>query len=84
MELIRRLCLLPGSLSPTAYTARYALLCVAVSFAFSIAGPMLSWLTGNIRSTGAATLMVPLNVSIATFGQIIGACSIPAPLFTGT
>ncbi|KAI1794062.1 MFS general substrate transporter [Ganoderma leucocontextum] len=61
-----------GSLPPTAFTARYAVLCVAVPFAFSISGPTLSWLTANLRGTGASTLAVPLNGSLATFGQIIG------------
>ena len=68
-----------GTLSPTAFTARYVLLCIAVSFAFSIAGPTLSWLTGNLRNTSATTLMVPLNVSIAAFGQIIGQSSLTFP-----
>ncbi|KAH9929502.1 MFS general substrate transporter [Epithele typhae] len=61
-----------GALSPTAFTARYALLCVSVSFAFSIAGPQLSWFSGNLRNTSQTTLGIPLHVSIATFGQIIG------------
>ncbi|KAM5531685.1 hypothetical protein V8D89_014674, partial [Ganoderma adspersum] len=61
-----------GSLPPTAFTARYAVLCIAVPFAFSISGPTLSWLTANLRGTGASTLAVPLNGSVATFGQIIG------------
>lgn len=65
-----------GALPPTAFAARYAVLCVAVSFAFSVAGPMLSWLTGNLRGTGATTLIVPLNVSIAAGGQIIGASTL--------
>ena len=61
-----------GVLPTTAFTARYVLLCLAVSCAFSIAGPQLSWLTGNLRNTGEMTLIVPLNGSISTFGQIIG------------
>ena len=61
-----------GSLPPTAFTARYGVLCAAVSFAFAISGPTLSWLTGNLRGTGASTLAVPLNGSFSTFGQIIG------------
>ncbi|KAI0780133.1 MFS general substrate transporter [Fomes fomentarius] len=64
--------LIEGSLPADAFTARYAVLCVAVSFAFSISGPTLSWLTANLRGTGASTLAVPLNGSFATFGQIIG------------
>ena len=65
-------CACTGSLPSTAFTARYAVLCVAVPFAFSISGPTLSWLTANLRGTGASTLAVPLNGSVATFGQIIG------------
>ncbi|KAI0745850.1 MFS general substrate transporter [Earliella scabrosa] len=64
--------LVEGSLPPTAFTARYGVLCAAVSFAFAISGPTLSWLTGNLRGTGASTLAVPLNGSVATFGQITG------------
>ncbi|RPD74212.1 MFS general substrate transporter [Lentinus tigrinus ALCF2SS1-7] len=61
-----------GSLPATAFAARYAVLCFAVSFAFAISGPTLSWLTANLRGTGASTLAVPLNGSFATFGQIVG------------
>ncbi|TBU33896.1 MFS general substrate transporter [Dichomitus squalens] len=61
-----------GSLPPTAFTARYAVLCVGVPFAYAVSGPTLSWLTGNLRGTGASTLAVPLNGSFSTFGQIIG------------
>ncbi|KAI0704979.1 MFS general substrate transporter [Cerioporus squamosus] len=64
--------LIEGSLPATAFAARYAVLCIAVSFAFSISGPTLSWLTANLRGTGASTLAVPLNGSFATFGQIVG------------
>lgn len=62
----------PASLPPTALAARYGVLCVALPFAFAISAPSLSWLTGNLRSTGASTLAVPLNVSIAAIGQITG------------
>ncbi|PSR97094.1 hypothetical protein PHLCEN_2v4375 [Hermanssonia centrifuga] len=61
-----------GALPPDAFTARYGLLCVSVTFAFACVAPILSWLTGNLRNTGASTLAVPLNVSIGQFGQIIG------------
>ncbi|KAI0078004.1 MFS transporter [Panus rudis PR-1116 ss-1] len=64
--------LIQGALPPLAFKARYGLLCVAVSFSFASIPPLLSWLTANLRSTGAATLAVPLNVSIGQFGQIIG------------
>ncbi|KAI9060267.1 MFS general substrate transporter [Trametes sanguinea] len=64
--------LVEALLPPTAFVARYAVLCVALPFAFAISAPCLSWLTGNLRNTGAITLAVPLNVSLATIGQIIG------------
>ncbi|KAI0819999.1 MFS general substrate transporter [Trametes gibbosa] len=64
--------LVEALLPPTAFTARYGVLCVALSFAFAISAPSLSWLTANLRNTGASTLAVPLNVSIATIGQITG------------
>lgn len=65
-----------GALPPHAFKARYGLLCVAVAFSFASIPPLLSWLTANLRNTGASTLAVPLNVSIGQFGQIIGACSL--------
>ncbi|KAI8993092.1 MFS general substrate transporter [Trametes punicea] len=64
--------LVEALLPPTAFVARYGVLCIALSFAFAISAPCLSWLTGNLRNTGATTLAVPLNVSIATIGQITG------------
>ncbi|KAF9254079.1 MFS transporter [Marasmius fiardii PR-910] len=64
--------LVEGALQPTAFKSRYIALCFAVSFSFSSIPPVLSWLTGNIRTTAAATLGVPLNQLLATTGQIIG------------
>ncbi|KAI0702376.1 MFS transporter [Cerioporus squamosus] len=61
-----------GALPPDAFKARYVLLCFALSFSFSCTAPSLSWLTANLRSTGAATLAVPLNVAFGQLGQIIG------------
>ncbi|TCD70385.1 hypothetical protein EIP91_003739 [Steccherinum ochraceum] len=61
-----------GGLPAHSFKARYGLLCVAVSFSFAAIPPLLSWLTANLRSTGASTLAVPLNVSIGQIGQIIG------------
>lgn len=64
----------PAGLLPShAFKARYALLCIAVPFSFAIQPPLLSWLSANLRSTGAATLALPLNVSIGQAGQIVGA-----------
>ncbi|PSR97095.1 hypothetical protein PHLCEN_2v4376 [Hermanssonia centrifuga] len=64
--------LVQGALPLDAFKARYGLLCVSVSFAFASVAPVLSWLTANLRSTGATTLAVPLNISTGQFGQIIG------------
>ncbi|KAI0769698.1 MFS general substrate transporter [Trametes elegans] len=64
--------LVEAVLPPDASAARYGVLCVALSFAFAISAPSLSWLTANLRSTGAATLAVPLDISISTIGQIVG------------
>lgn len=61
-----------GALPESSFKARYGMLCVAVSFSFSSIPPLLSWLTANLRNTGAATLAVPLNVSIGQVGQIVG------------
>ncbi|THG98012.1 hypothetical protein EW026_g4097 [Hermanssonia centrifuga] len=61
-----------GALPSQAFKARYGLLCVAVSFSFASIPPLLSWLTANLKNTGASTLAVPLNVSIGQFGQIVG------------
>ncbi|GJE95953.1 MFS general substrate transporter [Phanerochaete sordida] len=64
--------LVQGALPSHAFKARYGMLCVAVSFSFASIPPLLSWLTANLRSTGASTLAVPLNVSIGQIGQIVG------------
>lgn len=64
-----------GALPTRAFKARYGLLCIAVSFSFASIPPLLSWLTANLRHTGASTLAVPLNVSIGQIGQIIGGFS---------
>lgn len=64
--------LIQGALPSHSFKARYGLLCVAVSFSFASIPPLLSWLTANLRNTGAATLAVPLNVSIGQIGQIVG------------
>ncbi|KAH8105235.1 MFS transporter [Cristinia sonorae] len=61
-----------GALPSESFKTRYGFLCMAVSFSFASIPPMLSWITANLRSTGATTLGVPLNVSIGQFGQIIG------------
>ncbi|KAJ3542188.1 hypothetical protein NM688_g5997 [Phlebia brevispora] len=64
--------LLQGALPSHAFKARYGLLCIAVTFSFASIPPLLSWLAANLRSTGASTLAIPLNVSIGQIGQIVG------------
>ncbi|KAK7446649.1 hypothetical protein VKT23_014343 [Stygiomarasmius scandens] len=64
--------IIEGALEPTAFKARYGVLCIAISFANGPAPPLLSWLTANLRSTTSATLAVPLNISVGVIGQIIG------------
>lgn len=61
-----------GALPGNSFKARYGMLCMAVTFSFASIPPLLSWLTANLRSTGASTLAVPLNVSIGQLGQIVG------------
>lgn len=61
-----------GALPPDSFKTRYGLLCVAVSFSFASIPPLLSWLTANLRNTGASTLAVPLNVTIGQIGQFVG------------
>ena len=63
---------LPGVMPSHAFKARYGLLCVAVPFSFACNPLLLSWLTANLHNTGATTLAIPLNVSIAQIGQIVG------------
>ncbi|PIL34436.1 MFS general substrate transporter [Ganoderma sinense ZZ0214-1] len=61
-----------GALPAESFKLRYVFFIIALSFAFACIPPLLSWLTANLRGTGAATLAVPLNVSIGQIGQIIG------------
>ncbi|KAM5540145.1 hypothetical protein V8D89_006285 [Ganoderma adspersum] len=64
--------LVEGALPAESFKLRYVFFIIALSFAFACIPPLLSWLTANLRGTGAATLAVPLNVSIGQIGQIIG------------
>ena len=61
-----------GALPPHAFKARYGFLCIAVSFSFPAGPLLLSWLTANLRNTGASTLAIPMNVSVGQIGQIAG------------
>ncbi|KAI0702372.1 MFS transporter [Cerioporus squamosus] len=61
-----------GAVPDDSFKLRYAFFVIALSFSFACIPPLLSWLTANLRSTGASTLAVPLNVSIGQVGQIIG------------
>jgi hypothetical protein len=64
-----------GVLPSHAFKARYGLLCVAVPFTFASNPLLLSWLTGNLRDTTAATLGIALNISVGQASQIIGKLS---------
>ncbi|KAI8995263.1 MFS transporter [Trametes punicea] len=61
-----------GALPSDAFKARYTFLCFGLSFSFACIPPYLSWLTANLRSTGASTLAIPLNIAFGQLGQIIG------------
>ncbi|KAI0773194.1 MFS transporter [Trametes elegans] len=61
-----------GALPADAFKTRYAFLCLALPFSFACNPPSLSWLTANLRSTGAMTLAIPLAIVFGQFGQIIG------------
>ena len=61
-----------GVLPSHSFKARYGLLCVATALTFATAPPQLSWLTANLRNTGALTLAVPMIISLGQIGQIIG------------
>ncbi|KAI0327454.1 MFS transporter [Cubamyces sp. BRFM 1775] len=63
--------IIQGALPADAFKARYVFLCFGLSFSFACIPPSLSWLTANLRSTGAMTLTVPLNVAFGQLGQII-------------
>jgi len=64
--------LILGSLPSHEFKARYGLLCLAVTFAFASIPPLLSWLTANLKHTGASMLATALNVSIGQIGQVVG------------
>ncbi|GJE95954.1 MFS general substrate transporter [Phanerochaete sordida] len=64
--------LIQGLLPANAFKARYGLLCVSVPFSFAIQPPLLSWLSANLRSTGAMALALPLNIAIGQIGQVVG------------
>ena len=59
-----------GALPPTAFKERFGFLVIAVSFSFASIAPLLSWLTGNLRSTAASVLATPLNVFVGQLCQI--------------
>ncbi|KAK0211373.1 MFS transporter [Desarmillaria ectypa] len=61
-----------GSLSPTSFKARYAMLCLGTMFSYSGNPSLLAWLTGNLRDTNATTLAIPVNVAFGASGQMIG------------
>ncbi|KAK0239390.1 MFS general substrate transporter [Armillaria nabsnona] len=61
-----------GILPPTAFKARYAMLCLGTTFIYASYPSFLTWFTGNLRDTNATTLAIPMNLASATFGEIIG------------
>ena len=71
-----------GALPAESFKLRYTFFVIALSFSFACIPPLLSWLTANLRSTGASTLAVPLNVSIGQVGQIIGKATLHCPYMT--
>ena len=71
-----------GILSSAGFKARYGLLCVSVTFSFASIPPLLSWLAANLRSTGALTLAIALNVSVGQIGEITGGRFTPTTQFS--
>ncbi|KAI0314570.1 MFS general substrate transporter [Amylostereum chailletii] len=61
-----------GAIPPTHLVARYVVLCFTASFAYACNPLLLNYLTVNLHGTSAMTLGVPMNVTLATAGQIIG------------
>ncbi|TFY81193.1 hypothetical protein EWM64_g2819 [Hericium alpestre] len=64
--------LVQGVLPPTAFKARYVMLCAAASFSYACQAPLITWMSVNLRNTSATTLAIALNVTLGTIGQIIG------------
>ncbi|KAK0496667.1 MFS transporter [Armillaria luteobubalina] len=64
--------LILGSLPPTSFKARYAMLCLGTMFSYAGNPSLLAWLTGNLRDTNATTLAIPMNVAFGASGQMIG------------
>ncbi|TFY78685.1 hypothetical protein EWM64_g5329 [Hericium alpestre] len=67
--------LVQGALPPTAFKARYVMLCAAASFSYACNAPLITWMSVNLRNTSAMTLAIALNVTLGTIGQIIGTMS---------
>lgn len=61
-----------GILPSHSFRAHYGLLCIATAFTFAGGPPQITWLTANLRNTGALTLGVPMIISLGGIGQIIG------------
>ncbi|KAK0196343.1 MFS general substrate transporter [Armillaria mellea] len=64
--------IIQGALPPTAFKARYAMLCLSTTFSNICNPSLITWLTVNLRNTDATTLAIPLIVTIGTIGQITG------------
>src|SRR4029077_5063350 len=52
---------------------RYGCLIIAVSGTFSLLPPLLGWVSSNVDSTATAGLVIAINTSLSTPGQLVGA-----------
>ncbi|KAK0204609.1 MFS transporter [Desarmillaria ectypa] len=63
--------LVHGTLPPTSFKARYAMLCLGTTFAFMSTPSLVAWFTGNLRDTNATTLAIPMYIAFGAMGQLI-------------
>ncbi|SJL17434.1 uncharacterized protein ARMOST_20984 [Armillaria ostoyae] len=61
-----------GTLPPTAFKARYVLLCFGAMFSTIPVGPMPAWFTSNLRDTNATTLAIAFSSTFTIGGGVIG------------
>ncbi|KAF7373045.1 F-box domain-containing protein [Mycena sanguinolenta] len=59
-------------LPATAYAHRYGCLILASAGVFASIPPLLCWITSNIFTASTAGLVIALNISFGTPGQIVG------------
>ncbi|PBK80478.1 MFS transporter [Armillaria gallica] len=60
-----------GTLPPTAFKARYVLLCFGAMFSLIPVGPIPAWFTGNLRETNATTLAIAISSTFTIGGSVI-------------